>query len=229
MIVVAILAVLSFWTMNTVDRPLAIWMRGFPEDLSTLAHTITRFGEGVEVLLVSGLILISLALVPVTRWRRRRMVGANAFAAGAAFIFLSVAGGGLLALISKYIIGRSRPDVTAGENPLYMQPFVFHSDYAAFPSGHAATAGAMAMALALVFPYLRSVLIPLGVLIALSRQMVGVHWPSDTLMGWAVGVGFTLWLAHIFARRRLLFAYASDGTLARRRGVLPLVSLFRRA
>jgi len=32
-------------------------------------------------------------------------------------------------------------------------------------------------------------------------------------MGWGVGVAFALWLAHAFARRRLLFAYDASGRL----------------
>lgn len=95
----------------------------------------------------------------------------------------------------------------------YFRPFAFHADFASFPSGHSATAGAMAMSLALVFPRLRPVFMPAGVLICLSRQWVGAHWASDTLMGWGVGVAFAFWLAHAFARRRLLFAYGSDGRL----------------
>ncbi|MBB3659986.1 membrane-associated phospholipid phosphatase [Rhizobium sp. BK650] len=41
----------------------------------------------------------------------------------------------------------------------------------------------------------------------------GEHWASDTLMGWAIGVAFALWIAHAFARRRLVFGYGLDGKL----------------
>ena len=71
----------------------------------------------------------------------------------------------------------------------------------------------MAMSLALAFPALRPFVIPLGVLICLSRQMIGAHWVSDTLMGWGLGVAFALWLAHVFAHRKLLFTYNAQGRL----------------
>jgi undecaprenyl-diphosphatase len=44
-----------------------------------------------------------------------------------------------------------------------------------------------------------------------------MHWMSDTLMGWAVGAAFTYWLAHIFARRGLMFTYDEFGRLKPRR------------
>src|SRR5690606_31027346 len=75
--------------------------------------------------------------------------------------------------------------------------------------------GAMALALALVFPRWRAGLIAIGALICISRQLVGMHWPSDTLMCWGVGIGFTYWLAHVFARRGLLFRYDEEGFLRR--------------
>lgn len=228
LVILALLFALSVWTIVNIDRPIAIWMRAFPEELSALANHITRLGAGVEVLVGSGALLILLAFLPRARLRRRIVVGANAVVAAAAFIFLSVAGGGLAALITKYSIGRARPGVSQGEYPLDFQVFALNPDYAAFPSGHATTAGAMAMALALVFPRFRSIFISIGILISLSRQLVGVHWPSDTVMGWAVGVGFTLWLAHVFARRRLLFVYSADGTLRPRLAGMPLVSLLLR-
>jgi len=124
-----------------------------------------------------------------------------------------VAGGGLLDSLLKNMIGRARPELLQTNGAFYFRPFAFHADFASFPSGHSATAGAMAMSLALVFPRLRPVFMPAGVLICLSRQWVGAHWASDTLMGWGVGIAFTLWLAHAFASRQLLFAYGSDGHL----------------
>lgn len=228
LVILALLFALSLWTIFNVDRPIAIWMRAFPEELSALANHITRLGAGVEVLVGSGALLILLAFLPRARLRRRIVVGANAVVAAAGFVFLSVAGGGLAVLITKYSIGRARPAVSQGEDPLDFQVFALNPNYAAFPSGHATTAGAMAMALALVFPRFRSIFISIGILISLSRQLVGVHWPSDTIMGWAVGVGFTFWLAHIFARRRLLFVYSEDGSLRPRLAGMPLVSLLLR-
>lgn len=56
-----------------------------------------------------------------------------------------------------------------------------------FPSGHAASAVAGALAVSQIFPAARIVWWPLAALIAISRIYVGVHWPSDTLAGALVG------------------------------------------
>ncbi len=189
------------------DYTLGVWMQDFPDDLQPFAHFVTDLGEGVEVLVTTGLLLLLSALIPTALLRRRAQVGLNAITAAAAFIFLSVAGGGLLALLLKYAIGRARPVLLDSHGYLSFHPFAMHSDFAALPSGHSATAAAMAISLALVFPRLRALFISAGVLICLSRQLVGMHWMSDTLMGWAVGAAFTYWLAHVFARRGLMFRY----------------------
>lgn len=218
LVILGIFFALSLLLMWGSDYPLGLWMKDFPEELRPAAHWITDLGEGVEILVTTGVLLILSLFIPSTRLRKRVVAGANAITAAAAFIFLSVAGGGLTASLVKNMIGRARPKLLDTHGYLHFEPFTFDADFAAFPSGHSATAGAMAMSLALVFPRLRSLFIPVGVLICLSRQLVGAHWPSDTLMGWAVGVGFTLWLAHVFARRRLMFVYDADGCLRRKEG-----------
>lgn len=205
----------SLLIMFGADLALGLWMRDFPESLKPGAERITLLGEGVEVLVTSGLILIAGLFLPYSRMARRFRAGIHAVMVGAGFVFLAVAGGGLVALFTKYLVGRARPLLLDEHGHLAFHPFAWHSDFAAFPSGHSATAGAMALALALVFPRWRAGLIAIGALICISRQLVGMHWPSDTLMGWGVGIGFTYWLAHVFARRGLLFRYDEEGFLRR--------------
>jgi membrane-associated phospholipid phosphatase len=205
----------SLLIMFSADLALGLWMRDFPESLTPGAERITLLGEGVEVLVTSALILIAGLFLPYGRMARQFRTGVNAIMVGAGFVFLAVAGGGLAALFTKYLIGRARPLLLEDHGHLAFHPFAWHSDFAAFPSGHSATAGAMALALALVFPRWRAGLIAVGALICISRQLVGMHWPSDTLMGWGVGVAFTYWLAHVFARRGLLFRYDEEGFLRR--------------
>ena len=216
-VILALLALPAAVLMLGSDYTLGVWMQSFPDDLLPFAHWVTDLGEGVEVLVTTGLLLLLSALIPMASMRRRTQAGFNAVTAGAAFVFLSVAGGGLVALALKYAIGRARPVLLDSEGYLAFQPFAMHSDFAALPSGHSATAAAMAISLALVFPRLRAVFVSAGILICVSRQLVGMHWMSDTLMGWAVGAAFTYWLAHTFARRGLMFRYDDFGRLRPRR------------
>jgi undecaprenyl-diphosphatase len=75
--------------------------------------------------------------------------------------------------------------------------------YQSFPSGHAANSMIVYLGLALLAvddpayrrPAVAAALL-LTFLIGLSRPMLGVHWPSDVVAGWAFGV---LWLLLILA------------------------------
>ena len=212
-VLIAIFLALSLLVMWTADYPLGVWMKSFPQQLRGTAKWISSLGTGLLVLSFSGALLIFAIFAPAQKLRKSMRRSADLIATGAAFVFLAVAGGGIVDSLAKNIIGRARPELLQTDGAFTFRPFAFHADFASFPSGHSATAGAMAMSLALVFPRLRPLFIPVGVLICLSRQWVGAHWASDTLMGWGVGVAFALWLAHAFARRHLLFTYDSGGRL----------------
>lgn len=230
--ILAIFLILSVLVMIVADFPLGVWMKSFPHQLRGTAKWISSLGTGLLILSFSGAVLIFAILAPAGKLRQSFRTGTDLVATAAAFIFLSVAGGGIVDSLLKNIIGRARPELLQTNGAFDFRPFTFHASFASFPSGHSATAGAMAMSLSLVFPRLRPILMPVGVLICLSRQWVGAHWASDTLMGWGVGIAFTLWLAHAFARRQLLFTYGSDGHLCRRERYkavrLTLQSLLRR-
>ncbi|WP_158266515.1 phosphatase PAP2 family protein [Allosphingosinicella deserti] len=75
----------------------------------------------------------------------------------------------------------------------------------AFPSGHAANAMTLGLGFALlVVPAARRTSAVLAALvfaaaIGLSRPILGVHWPSDVIGGWALGAAWTLLLVRLFA------------------------------
>ncbi|WP_428963232.1 phosphatase PAP2 family protein [Micromonospora fluostatini] len=123
----------------------------------------------------------------------------------AAWVTVTMVGGGLLGPLLKLVVGRDRPDL--------LDPVSSAAGYA-FPSGHALNATLAAGVLLVVFlpaargrPGRRAALwaaaVALAVGTGLSRIVLGVHWTSDVLAGWLLGAavvtatvaGFALWRA----------------------------------
>ena len=136
-----------------------------------------RFWRGVSAVL-SPAVLRTAALVVGAWLLYRRQIRPALFAAGVSL--------GSLVLVTgvKDAVGRVRPVVP---HPVAVAPG------ASFPSGHALTAAAVALAVAVVvWPRLRprrrwsitvgAVLV--AALVGLSRMMLGVHFLSDVVGGW---------------------------------------------
>lgn len=101
-------------------------------------------------------------------------------------IFPSVAGA--TSSILKQLYARARPDVV---------PHLDTFGNLSFPSGHATNAMAILLLAALLLPSRHRTLwiilaIAGGVTVGLSRNLLGVHWPSDVVAGWLWGAGFAL-------------------------------------
>lgn len=92
---------------------------------------------------------------------------------------------GLVDLVLKPLLWRPRPFDVLPDAYLIAARAVTSS----FPSGHAASAFAGAMATSRLLPGARAVWFTLAALIAYSRIYVGVHFPIDVLAGALVGMG----------------------------------------
>jgi membrane-associated phospholipid phosphatase len=170
----------------------------------------TDFGLSGWFLWPTGLMLVALALVyrPSAPLCVRGVLSAVAVRLG--FLFAAIAVPGLFVAIVKRLIGRARPFIEGSDTWAYL-PFAWRPDYASFPSGHATSAFAAAVAIGALWPKARPVMWIYAVLIALSRVAVGAHHPSDVIAGAIVGSLGALLVRNWFARRRLGFVVGPDG------------------
>ena len=61
-------------------------------------------------------------------------------------------------------------------------------DRYSFPSGHTLHAVSFSMVIVYSFPELAVLVVPFALLVAASRVVLGLHYPSDVLAGAALGV-----------------------------------------
>jgi undecaprenyl-diphosphatase len=84
---------------------------------------------------------------------------------------------------AKYLFDRARPFISDTE----IAPLVKTPSSSSFPSGHSATAAAGTLTLCALYPAFAPALLLAGVLVALSRIYLGVHYPFDVLAGVFIG------------------------------------------
>lgn len=150
------------------------------------APTTTLLMRGVTTTGGTLIVTVLTTALVITLWRRR-----HAFAVSAV---VAIAGGALMANLMKDKFGRVRP---SAENALVALPISL-----SFPSGH--SMGSACLAGVLIYLTLRSAMGPTSKIaiaaglvlwafaVGLSRVYLGVHWPSDVVASWLLGMG---WLA----------------------------------
>ena len=127
------------------------------------------------------------------------------------WVVVTMTVGGVLAALLKLLVGRNRPEL--------LEPVARAAGYS-FPSGHALNAAlAAGVFLLVLLPFvhdrrwLRGLLWTMVILVplvtGLCRVGLGVHWASDVLAGWLMGIavvaataaGFAAWRERSGRRR----------------------------
>lgn len=143
--------------------------------LDEIAVTLSILGGSATVLLICGIYCVRLL-----RSKSYDQV---------AFICLAVFGSGAIGWMLKYLIQRPRPDAAEA---------LVQSYGASFPSAHSVYSIVIACVLLFIFQkqtHSKVIMMMIGlwpICMGLSRVYLGVHYPTDVLAGWSIGL---MWIA----------------------------------
>ena len=110
------------------------------------------------------------------------LYGSTALVASLHMGLVGLVGLALYKYLKAHLV-RQRPYITRGTLTLGTAPLDVYS----FPSGHTLHAVSFTLVALAYYPQLAWLLIPFATLVALSRVILGLHYPTDVLAGAAIG------------------------------------------
>jgi membrane-associated phospholipid phosphatase len=174
------------------DRPVALWCKEY------CVGSYNDFFAAITKLGVSTPYLIGSALLFLYFYYAKRNLRHSYHAL---FLFSTVALSGIVADIIKVIAGRFRPSMLFDHGLYGFDLFHIKSAMTSFPSGHTATAFALAMYISLYWPKWALAGWIMAVAIGLSRIMTTAHYLSDVIAGIAVGILSVKVLVHYWPKK----------------------------
>ena len=162
---------LKLRTPGDLARPIGpIWVGDVARDITALGSTDILW---LAVLAVAGFLLLD---------RRYRAT---------VFVLVAVLSGWAVSFALKDLFARSRPTVV---------PHLMPAHFSSFPSGHSMMAAVVYFTLGSLLSslverrrlkvYFLTLAAILAVLVGLSRLVLGVHYPTDVVAGWAAGLAW---------------------------------------
>lgn len=173
---------------NSSDRSLPVGPAWFVE----LARDVTALGGYGVLTTLTVLVTVFLRL------EQKRM--------RARFVVITVLSGYLLSMSLKSLISRPRPD--------FVEYISQHVHSFSFPSGHSMMSAIVYLTLGLMLSdlarrrrvkvFLVAAALTISAVVGFSRIYMGVHYPTDVIAGWWIGLSWALTCWLIVRRRRAL-------------------------
>lgn len=200
-------AVVGLLAALLVDAAALAWSREGVPGADGFWQWVTHLGRSDWFLVLTGVVAIG-------AWAAGRWLGWSMWrqvSGPALFAFAAVAVTGIAVNIPKLLVGRARPAFVEGSGSWEWSPFAFSSySFASMPSGHSCTAAAIAASLVILLPRGRWLWWPAAAVVSVSRVVIGVHYVSDVVVGFAFGLAGTCLLARLWVDRGWI---GSEGNL----------------
>ena len=152
------------WCLRANNWAEQTWVRRY-------FQTVSRLGDGIAWYLLGAVIVM--------------VEGAQGIPAILHLVVMAVTTSLLYRYLKKWT---KRPRPFANDNRIHV--WTAPLDEFSFPSGHTLHAVSFTLVTLAYYPMLAAVLVPLAISIALSRVVLGLHYPSDVFAATVIGSVF---------------------------------------